>query len=62
MFDVIKNILFNYWFPLVASVVGFILFTYIYNYFDFWYYLGISLLSGCGVSCIVYFIIKIRKK
>lgn len=59
---ILKNIWFNYWFPIIAGIVGVTLFTLTYNEFDFWYYLGISLLSGGGVACIVYLIIKILEK
>lgn len=62
MKNIIKNIWFNYWLPIVAGLVGIILFSIIYNEFDFWYYLGISLLSGGGVACIVYLIIKFLEK
>lgn len=59
---ILKDIWINYWFPLVAGLVGIILFSIIYKEFDFWYYLGISLLSGGGVACIVYLIINYLEK
>lgn len=58
---VLKNILRNYWFVLLLGVMGFFALTFLYGEFDFWYLISVCLLSGGGVACIVYGIIKILK-
>jgi uncharacterized membrane protein YeaQ/YmgE (transglycosylase-associated protein family) len=62
MKEALKNIWLNYWFPIIASIVGAIVFTYIYDEYDVWYFVGTALLSGCIVSCIIYFLLKLFKK
>lgn len=61
--EILKDVWRNWGFALIIGFIFFILITiHIYEMPIFWYYISISIVSGGGVACIIYALIKLFKK